>query len=202
MERAILPILSSCRASPPFGWYSFPVLHRVVGWVGLGGLLKYRGCLTAEDGHPSSTSCGGRESNSRPSSRKSNDLTARLPSLPSHHRATTVKTLNRMSECTTSTFFPAHFPSELKSTDSHKMLHRAEKTAATKYHNQKASHWRRKRGRPAGWRACRTWWNVRWSLRCCSCPRECVVVPALRSTRASAYRPTTNLLEKRISRLQ
>ena len=29
-----LPLLPSCRASPHFGWYSFPVPGRVGGWVG------------------------------------------------------------------------------------------------------------------------------------------------------------------------
>jgi len=48
-----LPLLPSRRASPHFGWYSFPVPLTVGGWVGLGGLVKYWGGLPAEDGHPS-----------------------------------------------------------------------------------------------------------------------------------------------------
>jgi len=48
-----LPLLPSRRTSPHFGWYSFPVPLRVGGWVGLGGLVKYWGGLSAEDGHPS-----------------------------------------------------------------------------------------------------------------------------------------------------
>jgi len=34
-----LPLLSSRRASPPFGWYSFTVPRRMDGWVDLGGWL-------------------------------------------------------------------------------------------------------------------------------------------------------------------
>jgi len=34
-------------------WYSFPVPLRLGGWVGLGGLVKCWGGLSAEDGHPS-----------------------------------------------------------------------------------------------------------------------------------------------------
>jgi len=48
-----VPLLPTRRASPHFGWYSFPVPQRVGGRVGLGGLVKYRGGLSAEDGHPS-----------------------------------------------------------------------------------------------------------------------------------------------------
>ena len=44
-----LSFLPSRRASPHFGWYSFPVPLRVGGWVGLGSLVKYRGGLFAED---------------------------------------------------------------------------------------------------------------------------------------------------------
>ena len=62
MERAILPSLTSRRASAHFGRHSCPVPLRVGGWVGLG---VSRG--------------GGRQSNSRPSSCKSNALTTRLP---------------------------------------------------------------------------------------------------------------------------
>jgi len=34
-----LTLLPNYRASPPFGWYSFPILQRVGSWVGLGGRL-------------------------------------------------------------------------------------------------------------------------------------------------------------------
>jgi len=44
-NESYLPLLPSCRASPHFGWYSFPVPLRVGGWVGLGGLMKYWGGL-------------------------------------------------------------------------------------------------------------------------------------------------------------
>jgi len=40
-----LPLLPRCRASLHFGWYSFPIPLRVGGWVGLNGLVKYRGGL-------------------------------------------------------------------------------------------------------------------------------------------------------------
>jgi len=38
-----LSLLPSRRASPRFGWYSFPAPLRIGGWVGLGGLVKYWG---------------------------------------------------------------------------------------------------------------------------------------------------------------
>jgi len=50
-----LPLLPSCKASPHFGWYWFPVPLRAGGWAGLGGLVKYWGDLSAEDGHPPCT---------------------------------------------------------------------------------------------------------------------------------------------------
>jgi len=44
-------ILPSRRASPHFGWYLFLVPLKVGGC--LGGLVKYWGGLSAEDGYPS-----------------------------------------------------------------------------------------------------------------------------------------------------
>ena len=43
MEWAILPLLPSHIALTHCGWYSFPSLLRVGGWVGLGGSVKYWG---------------------------------------------------------------------------------------------------------------------------------------------------------------
>jgi len=51
--------------------YSFAVPLKLGGWVGLGGSVKYLR-------HQSSIRRGGRESNSRPSSRESNALATRL----------------------------------------------------------------------------------------------------------------------------
>jgi len=48
-----MPLLPSRRASPHFGWYSFPVPLRVGGWVGLGGWLHIEVVCPSEDGHPS-----------------------------------------------------------------------------------------------------------------------------------------------------
>jgi len=48
-----LVLLPSRTASPHFGWCLFPVPLRVGGWVGLGGLAKYWGGLSPEDGHRS-----------------------------------------------------------------------------------------------------------------------------------------------------
>jgi len=50
MEWAILPSRSP---SPHFGWYSFPVPHRVGGWVGLGRWLHTKMVCPLEDGHSS-----------------------------------------------------------------------------------------------------------------------------------------------------
>ena len=75
-----LPLNSSRRASPHFGWYSFLVPLRVGGWVGLCGLVKYWGCSARPKTvtHPSIRRSS-RELNPRPWSRESNDLTTRLP---------------------------------------------------------------------------------------------------------------------------
>jgi len=43
VQWAMLPLLPSRKALSHFGWYSFPVWCRVGGWVGLCGLVKYRG---------------------------------------------------------------------------------------------------------------------------------------------------------------
>jgi len=59
---------------------SRPAEGRRLSWPSwLGEILRW--FAPPEDGHPSSISCGGLESKSRPSSRKSNALTTRLPSL-------------------------------------------------------------------------------------------------------------------------
>ena len=66
-----LPLFPNHRASPHFGWYSFPAPLKVGGWVGLGGLVKcWGGLLTLSVTHPS-----GRESNLQPSNCKSSALT-------------------------------------------------------------------------------------------------------------------------------
>jgi len=44
VERTILPLLPSRRASLQFSWYSFSVPCRVEGWVGLGGWLTEAVC--------------------------------------------------------------------------------------------------------------------------------------------------------------
>jgi len=48
-----MPLLPSRRASPHFGWYSFPVPLTVGGWVGLGWWLHTEVVCPSEDGHPS-----------------------------------------------------------------------------------------------------------------------------------------------------
>ena len=77
VEWPYLPVLPSHRASPYFGWYSFPTLLRVGGWVGLGGLMKYWGGLPARRWSVAhcNISRDGQESNSRPLSRESTALT-------------------------------------------------------------------------------------------------------------------------------
>ena len=70
---------------------------RVGGWVGLGYWIPRCFARPKTITHPS-TSCGGRESNSRPSSRKSKALTTRLPSHPDNflHVNTFVTTLIKL----------------------------------------------------------------------------------------------------------
>jgi len=72
-------------------WYSFVIPLRVGGWVGLGGWLHIEVVCLPDDGHPSPVPIdwqyGGRGSNSRPLSRKSNALTTRLPSHQSGTRS-------------------------------------------------------------------------------------------------------------------
>jgi len=43
-----LPLLQGHRSSLHFGWYSFPAPLRVESWVGLAGLVKYWGGLSAQ----------------------------------------------------------------------------------------------------------------------------------------------------------
>jgi len=67
----------SCRASPHFGWYSFPVLLRAGGSVGLSWLVTEVIC-PPKDSHPSG---GNQTCNHQVASRKSNTLTTRLPAV-------------------------------------------------------------------------------------------------------------------------
>jgi len=48
-----LPLLPSCIESPHFGQYSFSILLRVEGWVGLGGWLQTEVVYPPADSHPS-----------------------------------------------------------------------------------------------------------------------------------------------------
>ena len=52
-ESDILPLLPSHRTSPHFGRYSFPIPHRVGGWVGLSGWFHTKVVCLPQDGHPS-----------------------------------------------------------------------------------------------------------------------------------------------------
>jgi len=83
MESAIVPLIPNRSASPHFCRYSSPIPQKVGGWVGLGGWLHTEVVYPPEDGHPSHyqpTDSAVPETNSRPSSPKSDALTTRLPS--------------------------------------------------------------------------------------------------------------------------
>jgi len=81
-NKPYLPLLLSHRASPHFDRYSFPVPLRVGGWASgpgwLSEILRWFG-RSKTITHPSTSCLGGRQSNSQPSSRKSNALTTAEP---------------------------------------------------------------------------------------------------------------------------
>jgi len=84
-----LPLLPSRRASLHFSWYWFPTSLRVASGVGMGGSIKYMywGGLPARRRSSFRVlATSGEQSNSRPSTRKSNVIacTVRLSSYPHH----------------------------------------------------------------------------------------------------------------------